>query len=86
MLLFDDQGNITTRAILGPGCDAVGANVPAGRFHCLVSLEAGSVFMEAKAGPYDPITDKDWAPWAPKEDHPGAQTYLDILKREFPLP
>ena len=85
-LVFDEQGKITTKAILGSGCDAVAANVPAGTFHCLVSLEPGGVLMEAKAGPYDRATDKDWAPWAPAEGAAGAAGYLEKLRRLFKQP
>lgn len=83
LLLFDASGGVTTRAVLGPGGETVGANVPVGTFHCFVSLEPGSVFMEAKAGPYDAATDKDWAPWAPAEGDPRAGDYLETLRRYF---
>jgi cupin fold WbuC family metalloprotein len=80
LLLFDERGSVTTKAVLGRGCDAIGANVPAGRIHCLVSLEPGSVFMEAKAGPYDAATDKEFASWAPAEGTPGVAAYLEKLR------
>jgi len=55
--------------------------VPANTFHTLVSLEPGSVFFEAKAGPYDAPTDKQWAPWAPEEGHADAPAYLEKLRK-----
>jgi hypothetical protein len=57
--------------------------VPAGTFHCLVSLESGSVFFEAKAGPYDPATDRDWPLWAPAEGDAEALLYLARLRALF---
>ncbi len=83
LLLFDHKGNVTTKALLGVGCDAMGVNVPPGTYHVLISLEAGSVLMEAKAGPYDAATDKDWAPWAPAEGDPAAAAYLAKLRALF---
>jgi cupin fold WbuC family metalloprotein len=83
LLLFDAQGGVTTKAVLGPGCEALGANIPVGTFHCFVSLEPGSVFLEAKAGPYNAATDKDWGAWAPAEGDPRAREYLETLRRQF---
>lgn len=81
LFVFDEGGNVTEKALLRAGGDFIGGNVPAGIFHTLVSLETGSVFFEAKAGPYDAATDKEWAPWAPQEGQPEARRYLARLKR-----
>src|SRR5574340_1780094 len=70
MFVFDDSGNVIEKALLRAGGDLIGGNVPARSFHTLVSLESGSVFFEAKAGPYDAGTDKEWDPWEPEEGHP----------------
>lgn len=81
LLCFDEAGNVTTKAVLRAGGETIGCNVPAGTFHTLVSLEPGSVFFEAKAGPYDAPTDKEWAPWAPEEGHSDAPAYLAKLRQ-----
>jgi hypothetical protein len=41
------------------------------------------VVFESKTGPYDPASDKDFAPWAPdEEDKESARVYLeDLIKR-----
>lgn len=83
LVLFDEAGNVARTAILASGADAVGANLPHGTYHTLVSLEPGSVFFEAKAGPYAPIGDAERAPWAPREGEPGAGEYLAGLERLF---
>ncbi|MGZ5161185.1 MAG: WbuC family cupin fold metalloprotein, partial [Burkholderiales bacterium] len=57
--------------------------IPRGVFHSLVSLESGSVFFEAKAGPYNPQSDKEWAPWAPPEGHDDAPDYFVRLRALF---
>ena len=81
LLCFDEAGNVTTKAVLRAGGETFGCTVPAGTFHTLVSLEPGSVFFEAKAGPYDAPTDKEWAPWAPEEGHADAPAYLARLRQ-----
>jgi cupin fold WbuC family metalloprotein len=83
LVLFDEAGNVARTAILAAGADAVGANIPHGTYHTLVSLQQGSVFFEAKAGPYAPISDAERAPWAPREGESGAAQYLAELERLF---
>jgi cupin fold WbuC family metalloprotein len=83
VVLFDEHGNISSTARLRAGGDLIGAHVPAGVFHSVVALEPASVFFEVKAGPYDPATAKDWAPWAPDEGAPEAPEYLGKLRALF---
>ena len=83
LLIFDAAGAVITKAVLGPDCEFSGANIPAGTFHSMVAFDSGSVVMEAKAGPYEPTTDKDWAPWAPPEGDPGGGAYVETMKRHF---
>jgi cupin fold WbuC family metalloprotein len=83
LVLFDDSGNVTERALLRLGSELVGAHVPAGVFHALVALEPGSIFFEVKAGPYDVRTDKEWGAWAPAEGDPEAARYLERLRALF---
>lgn len=83
LVLFGEAGDVTQTAILEAGADTVGANIPHGTYHTLVSLRPGSVFFEAKAGPYVPISDAERAPWAPHEGEPGAQEYLVALEHLF---
>lgn len=65
------------------GGDLIGAHVPGATCHTLVALEPSSIFFEAKAGPYEPLTDKDFGSWAPKEGDAGVPAYLDSLKALF---
>jgi cupin fold WbuC family metalloprotein len=83
LVLFDEAGNVVRTIVLVAGGDAVGANIPHGTYHTLVSLQPGSVFFEAKAGPYAPISDAERAPWAPREGEPSAADYLARLERLF---
>lgn len=81
LLLFDAAGAVTESHLLAPEGPIVAAEVPAGTWHALVALEPGSVFFETKPGPYVPLTDKDFAPWAPEEGSEGVVAYMKRLMR-----
>ena len=83
LLLFDDAGTITEARLLRVGGEVVGANVPHGMWHSLVSFEPGGVFLEAKGGPYTPLTAEERAPWAPAEGDPGVAAYLASMESRF---
>lgn len=42
-----------------PNGPVVAMNIPAGQWHTVKSLESGSVILEMKAGPYEPIEPED---------------------------
>ena len=83
LVLFDERGAVTHQAVLRANGDLSIAHVPANTFHTVIALEAGSVFFEAKAGPYTPITDKDFGAWAPAEGEAGVSAYLHGLRQLF---
>jgi cupin fold WbuC family metalloprotein len=83
VIIFDERGTVTTTVVLGPAGESVGVNIPHGMYHTLVALDPGSVFFEAKAGPYAPLTSQEKAPWAPVEGELRASAYLADLKRLF---
>jgi len=47
--------------------------------HTVAVLTETAVCFEVKAGPYDAATDKEFAPWAPREGDPAAPAYLASL-------
>lgn len=67
VLLFDDQGCVVAREPVGPSQRNRALEIPAGTWHCIVALEPGTVLFEFKPGPYSPLSDKDFATWAPAE-------------------
>lgn len=83
LVIFDDAGAVIRRSLLGPGAEALGADLPHGTWHTLVAVETGTVFLEAKAGPYRPLIDAEKACWAPAEGDPEAAAYLLQLERGF---
>lgn len=83
LVLFDDAGAVVRTVRMQAGGIHAGAHVPPDTFHTLVALEPGSVFFEAKAGPYAALTDKDFGPWAPREGEAGVAAYLERLRGLF---
>ena len=79
-IAFDQKGAVKTFYPFGPGCDVVAIEVPAGTWHTILSLETGSIFFEIKPGPFTPLTDKDFAPWAPEEGSEDVNGYLKELE------
>jgi cupin fold WbuC family metalloprotein len=74
---FDDAGQIISTHILGR--DALGVDIQLGVWHTIAVLTPHVVCFEVKPGPYSAANDKDLAPWAPREDDPRAEEYLDML-------
>lgn len=83
VIMFDDGGRMVKTALLSAGGAVVAADIPHGAFHAAVSLEPGTIFFEAKAGPYLPLTDQEMAHWAPRDGTPEAAVYLEFLKSLF---
>jgi len=82
ILVFDENGVVTEKLLLTAEGENIGADIPAGVFHTAVSLAEGTIFFEAKAGPYRPLSDDEKPAWAP-EDGTAANEYLLVLKKEF---
>jgi cupin fold WbuC family metalloprotein len=72
---FDDGGGVAATRVLGPGLDALGVDIPHGTWHTVFALEPGTVFFEAKAGPYLPLTRDEKPLWAPAEGTPEVAAY-----------
>lgn len=49
----------TDRIELTPNGPVVLVNVPAGQWHTVRALESGTVLLEAKDGPWEPLGDED---------------------------
>lgn len=59
-LFFDEFDRICTERIeLTPNGAVVALNIPAGQWHTVNVLESGTVILECKEGPYEPLSDED---------------------------
>ena len=57
---FDGTGRVVEETIdLKPGGECVAINVPLGRWHTIHPLESGTVILEVKDGPYEPMKEED---------------------------
>lgn len=56
---YDEAGELCDSIELTPGGPCAALNVPAGQWHSLRSLESGTVLLEMKNGPYEPLGEED---------------------------
>jgi cupin fold WbuC family metalloprotein len=83
VVFFDDSGAVTKSLVIRAGGETMGVNIPHGIYHTLVALDSASVFFEAKAGPYVPVSMAEFAAWAPAEGDLAALGYLEKLRGLF---
>lgn len=82
VLVFDDGGGVLEKHLLAPEA-LVAVEIPGGVIHTVVALAPHTLLFEVKPGPYEPITDKDFAPWAPSEGDMKSQSVLLFWKGLF---
>lgn len=75
VLHFGDAGDITNIILLEEHGPNRIVDIAPRTYHALLPLEP-SAALEIIQGPYDPVTHKQFAPWAPREDAPKAQDYM----------
>ncbi|PWU00266.1 MAG: cupin fold metalloprotein, WbuC family [Terriglobia bacterium] len=80
---FDDNGTVAASYSLGPDQEALGIDVPPGVWHTLTAVSPHAICFEVKPGPWEPATDKEFAPWAPDEGNPEAGVWLQGLLESF---
>lgn len=57
---YDDLGRMCEEAIeLSPNGPVVALNIPIGQWHTVHALESGTVILEVKDGPYEPLSPVD---------------------------
>jgi len=54
---YDENGNLTDTIDMLPGGTIL--NIEKGQWHSLKCLESGTVLLEAKDGPWEPLTEED---------------------------
>lgn len=83
LIIFDSIGNVEQKLILEADSETVGVDIPYGTFHTVLALKNGTVFFEAKAGPFVPLKAEEQAPWAPVEGDDLVTNYLATLYAMF---
>ena len=83
LIVFDDAGQVALTQKVGSGGTVLGIDIPHGIWHTVFALVPGTVFLEAKSGPYLPLVEVERATWAPAENSADAAAYLAGLVRLF---
>ena len=71
VLIFNPQGEVIERAEIIAGGPTRAVEIPAGAWHTIAALQSGTVLFEFKQGPYAPLSEIDFASWAPCEGDTG---------------
>lgn len=81
LILFDKRGEVSKCVTFGchPNLSA-GVEVEPIQWHTVVALEAGSILLEVKQGPFEAAAAKELAPWSPSEDDIESVGYLRYLR------
>ena len=58
-IFYDDNGQVVETVELVPGGEVAAVNIPMGQWHTVEVLESGTVIMEVKDGPYEPLQECD---------------------------
>jgi len=83
VVTFDEHGTVVEKVLLAAGGEVSAVNILHGAFHTAVSLKEGTIFFEAKAGPYQPLSVEEKAHWAPEEGTADANAYRESLRSFF---
>jgi cupin fold WbuC family metalloprotein len=83
IVLFNANGTVSAIHTLSIQSDIIGINIPVGQFHSVLALEPNTVFFEAKAGPYLPLSAQEIASFSPIETDPAAPAYALWLRSLF---
>lgn len=89
LVIFDDDGSVQEIVKFGTERHAdtpqlsVGVDLTPGIWHTIVALAPGSILLELKAGPFNPIAAKEPAPWAPDEGTDEGVQYLRALRERI---
>jgi len=87
LFIFDDNGRvlIATKfdSDLYPtieGDCGVGVEIPPNVWHTVIALSNSAILFEVKAGPFNHLSAKEFAPWALEEGELNSVDYLKPLK------
>lgn len=79
VIIFNEDGSIASRHHLGE--ETLGIDLGPGIWHTVVALTDRVICFEVKPGPWEPASDKAFAPWAPAEGDAAVSDYLASLTK-----
>ena len=80
VLTFDARGTVIERVTISEAGPVHVVEIPPGAWHTLSILKEEAVLLEVKPGPYLPLSDKDFAAWAPEEGSSSAPAMTAKLR------
>jgi cupin fold WbuC family metalloprotein len=80
-IIFDDVGFIENHFTLRACTDESLIDIEPGVWHSFIVLEQDTVIFEVKKGPYNAVTDKEFAPWSPGEYTEEASKWVDSMEK-----
>lgn len=83
IVIFSDAGDVVETLQLSHATGNLAADIPSGVYHTALSLQEGTLFYEAKAGPYRQLSEEEKGAWAPEDGDPHVQAYLMRLRSLF---
>lgn len=57
-IYFNEKGDVTEQIYLKPNSECMAVNIPKGQWHTVEVMESGTVIMEVKDGPYEPLKEE----------------------------
>jgi cupin fold WbuC family metalloprotein len=82
---YHDDGSVADFIILDSNSGNFGCEIAPRIYHNIICLESGSVAYEVKDGPYNPLDDKHFAPWAPSENDKDAIEFNEKLLKQLKI-
>ena len=76
---FDESGEVLTDSKVSSTIIPDVIDIEPGTWHSFLVLEPDTIIFECKKGPYDASTDKEFADWAPEEDDPETEKFMNKL-------
>lgn len=77
---FNDKGKITEVHVLEKEGPKFAVDITPGAWHTFISLKSGTALFEVVQGPYEKLSHKNLAPWAPSEEN--GKSYIKKLEKE----
>ena len=76
VLEFDHRGRAIRRCDISPRGPDIAVEITAGSWHTVTALASGTELFALKPGPYSPVSDMDFAAWAPPEEDTDRELFV----------
>lgn len=83
VITFKEDGVIDEHILLNSSSEDYGVEILARTWHTVIVLQNNTVLFEVKDGPYEQVSDKNFATWAPKEGEADCITYNNLLLKKL---